>query len=235
MSRYPRRLRAAFGDQPDRHADGMPSAESTLAEVARRHDIAIIENDVLGPLVEDRPPPIAAFRAGTHALRHQLHQDHRAGSAHRLSRRARPLCRSRRQPPSRLQLDGDAHGRRDRLEMGGRRHRHGTGPLAAGGAGAAPGHRRRSAWAKATTVPIRQACICGCRCRASRTEEGFVAQARLQGVAIAPGASFRISDAPWQPAVRISLGSTTEGELRAGLGVIARLLLGEPEHLLLAI
>ena len=55
-----------------------------------------------------------------------------------------------------------------------------------------------------------------------RTEEGFVAQARLQGVAIAPGASFRISDAPWQPAVRISLGSTTEAELRAGLGVVCQ-------------
>jgi DNA-binding transcriptional MocR family regulator len=68
-----------------------------------------------------------------------------------------------------------------------------------------------------------------------RTEEGFVAQARLQGVAIAPGASFRTSDAPWQPAVRVSLGSTTEGELRTGLGIIARLLLGSPEHVLLAI
>jgi len=68
-----------------------------------------------------------------------------------------------------------------------------------------------------------------------RTEEGFVAQARLQGVAIAPGSSFRTCDAPWQPAVRISLGSTTEGELRAGLGVIARLLLADPEPVLLAI
>jgi hypothetical protein len=35
--------------------------------------------------------------------------------------------------------------------------------------------------------------------------------------------------------VRISLGSTTESELRAGLGVVNRLLLADPEHLLLAI
>ncbi|RUV04197.1 PLP-dependent aminotransferase family protein, partial [Mesorhizobium sp. M7A.T.Ca.TU.009.01.3.1] len=70
---------------------------------------------------------------------------------------------------------------------------------------------------------------------ADRAEESFVAQARLQGVAIAPGTSFRISAAPWHPAVRISLGSTTEGELRAGLGVVTKLLLGDPEHLLLAI
>ncbi|TIV65454.1 MAG: PLP-dependent aminotransferase family protein, partial [Mesorhizobium sp.] len=63
----------------------------------------------------------------------------------------------------------------------------------------------------------------------------FVSQARLRGVAIAPGTSFRIADTPWRPAVRISLGSTTEGELRAGLSVVAKLLLGDPEHLLLAI
>jgi DNA-binding transcriptional MocR family regulator len=68
-----------------------------------------------------------------------------------------------------------------------------------------------------------------------RNEEGFVAQARLRGVAIAPGTSFRIAQATWQPAVRISLGSTTEEELRAGLGVVSKLLLGDPELLLLAI
>lgn len=68
-----------------------------------------------------------------------------------------------------------------------------------------------------------------------RSEESFVSQARLRGVAIAPGASFRIADTPWRPAVRISLGSTTEGELRAGLSVVAKLLLGDPEHLLLVI
>ncbi len=62
-----------------------------------------------------------------------------------------------------------------------------------------------------------------------RTEDSFVAQARLQGVGIAPGASFRTSDAPWHPAVRISLASTTEEELRAGLSVVAKLLLGDPE------
>jgi DNA-binding transcriptional MocR family regulator len=69
----------------------------------------------------------------------------------------------------------------------------------------------------------------------NQTEEGFVAQARLRGVAIAPGQSFRTSDASWQSAVRISLGSTTEGELRTGLGIVFRQLLSDPEHLLLAI
>ena len=37
------------------------------------------------------------------------------------------------------------------------------------------------------------------------------------------------------PRDRISLGSTTEDELSAGLGVVRRLLMAGPEHLLLAI
>ncbi|WP_051242956.1 PLP-dependent aminotransferase family protein [Stappia stellulata] len=32
-----------------------------LAEIARRHDMLILEDDVFGPLKEDRPPPIAQF------------------------------------------------------------------------------------------------------------------------------------------------------------------------------
>src|SRR3546814_18543076 len=32
-----------------------------IVEVARRHDIAIVENDALGPLVERRAPPLAAI------------------------------------------------------------------------------------------------------------------------------------------------------------------------------
>jgi DNA-binding transcriptional MocR family regulator len=70
---------------------------------------------------------------------------------------------------------------------------------------------------------------------ANHGEDAFVSQARLRGVAIAPGSSFRTSGEPWHPAVRISLGSTTEAELRTGLGIIASLNVGDPEALLLAI
>jgi DNA-binding transcriptional MocR family regulator len=66
-------------------------------------------------------------------------------------------------------------------------------------------------------------------------EDQFVAQARLHGVAIAPGASFATGSQPGQPAVRIAVGSASEVELRAGLGVVVDLYRSEPEPALLAI
>ncbi|MGO7580477.1 hypothetical protein ACC699_37725, partial [Rhizobium ruizarguesonis] len=39
----------------------------------------------------------------------------------------------------------------------------------------------------------------------NNTEEGFVSQARLRGVAIEPGKTFHTADQGWTPAVRISL------------------------------
>ena len=68
-----------------------------------------------------------------------------------------------------------------------------------------------------------------------RTEEGFVAQARLMGVAIAPGSAFRVTRGERRPAVRLSIGSTTEAELRDGLSVVAKLLRGDQEVVLPAI
>src|SRR3546814_11536989 len=51
-----------------------------------------------------------------------------------------------------------------------------------------------------------------------RSEQAFVAQARLQGVAIAPGASFATGPTVRHSAVRISVGSTTEDDLRTEIG-----------------
>ncbi|SFK83892.1 DNA-binding transcriptional regulator, MocR family, contains an aminotransferase domain [Mesorhizobium albiziae] len=207
---------------------------SALAEVARRHDIAIIEGDVLGPLVEDRPPPIAYFapertlyytsftKITAPGLRigYLVAPDrYVAAVANRhlvTNWMATPIVA---EIASKWVVDGTA------MELV---------------------HWQRAALARRQTIVKEvlgegeylthpQALHLWLPLPGSRTEESFVAQARLQGVAIAPGASFRTSDALWLPAVRISLGSTTEGELRAGLGVIARLMMGEPEHLLLAI
>ena len=64
------------------------------------------------------------------------------------------------------------------------------------------------------------------------TEESFVTQARLQGVAVASGGSFRSTEKGRADAIRISLGSAREEELRRGLGIIAMMLNDEPEVLL---
>lgn len=205
-----------------------------IAAVARRHDIAIIENDVLGPLVENRPPPVAAFapertlyvtsftkitvpglRIGYLAAPDRYVAT--VANRHLVSNwMATPMVA---EIATRWVTDGTAmelvEWQRKALS---RRHAIAAEVLAGLTYSAHPNSLH--VW-----VPLNR----------ERHEEGFVAQARLQGVAIAPGASFRMSQTERQPAVRISLGSTDEGELRAGLAIVAKLLHGDPEHLLLAI
>lgn len=69
----------------------------------------------------------------------------------------------------------------------------------------------------------------------SRPEATFVSHARLQGVAVAAGSAFAIAPGARPAALRVSIASTTESELRAGLGVIVNLLNSDPEPVLLAI
>lgn len=205
-----------------------------IADVAREHDIAIIENDVLGPLVENRAPPVAALapertlyvtsfskivvpglRIGYLAAPDRYVAA--VANRHLVSNwMATPMVA---EIASHWVADGTAMElvawQRAALER-----RHEIAAQVLGGLAYRSHPQSLHVWMPLT---------------GGRTEDGFVAQARLQGVAIAPGSSFRTSDAVWQPAARISLGSTTEEELRTGLGIISRLLQGEPEHLLLAI
>ncbi|TIV58149.1 PLP-dependent aminotransferase family protein, partial [Mesorhizobium sp.] len=205
-----------------------------IAAVARKHDIAIIENDVLGPLVEGRPPAVAAFapertlyvtsftkitvpglRIGYLAVPDRYVAA--VANRHLVSNwMATPMVA---EIATRWVNDGTAmelvNWQRQAL-------------------------RRRQEIAAEVLAGVdyrvhRDGLHLWLELPGDRAEESFVSQARLRGVAIAPGTSFRIADTPWRPAVRISLGSTTEGELRAGLSVVAKLLLGDPEHLLLAI
>jgi DNA-binding transcriptional MocR family regulator len=69
----------------------------------------------------------------------------------------------------------------------------------------------------------------------SWSEIAFVTHARLQGVALAPGSSFAISEPPPQRGVRVCLGGPSEDDLRRGLAIIARLARNRPEPALLAI
>jgi DNA-binding transcriptional MocR family regulator len=67
------------------------------------------------------------------------------------------------------------------------------------------------------------------------TEEAFVAHARHQGVAVAPGSSFQISDHTTRIGVRICLGAESLDALGRGLSVIQRLVRSHPEPALLTI
>ena len=161
-------------------------AARQIAAVARKHDIAIIENDVLGPLVEDRPPPIAAFApertlyvtSFTKITVPGLRIGYLAAPDRYVAAVAnRHLVSNWMATPMVAEIA---------IEMGERRHGDGTGPLAARGARAAPGHRRGSARRRRLSLAPQRLHV-WLPLPGDRTEEGFVAQARLQGVGIAPG------------------------------------------------
>jgi DNA-binding transcriptional MocR family regulator len=205
-----------------------------IVAVARRHGIAIIENDVLGPLVADRPPPIAAFapeltlyvtsftkcvlpglRIGYLTVPDRLVQA--AANRHLVTNWiATPLV-------AELATRWIENGTATELMLWQRaaihrRHRIAAATLAGIAYRAHP--ESLHLW-----LPLKD----------DRAEEAFVSHARLQGVAIAPGASFFTNQAARYPAVRISIGSTTEDELRGGLTVVANLMNSDPEPVLLAI
>lgn len=63
-------------------------------------------------------------------------------------------------------------------------------------------------------------------------EENFVDQARRRGVAVAASHAFRTSEKAQQPAIRVALGSTHGEDLRRGLSILQTMLVEEPEILL---
>lgn len=205
-----------------------------IAAVARKHDIAIIENDGLGPLIENRAPPIVAFapertlyvtsftKITVPGLRigYLTAPDRYAAAVanrHLVSNwMATPMVA---EIASKWVSDGTA------MELVAWQRQALRRRLVIAGEVLGEIPYRSHAGGLHVWLPL----------PGKQTEESFVAQARLRGVAIAAGAAFRIAEADLHPAVRISLGSTTEGELRTGLSVVAKLFQGEPEHLLLAI
>jgi DNA-binding transcriptional MocR family regulator len=205
-----------------------------LALVARKHDIAIIENDVLGPLVDSRPPPLAAFapertlyvtsftKCVVPGLRigYLVAPDRYAAAVanrHLVSHwMATPVMA---EIATRWVLDGTAMALVE-WQRAALQRRHAIADRALKDIAYRTHPQALHVWAPLV---------------GQWTESRFVSQARLQGVAVAAGEAFRTSKAEWSPALRISLGSSTEDELRAGLGVIAKLAIADPEHLLLAI
>lgn len=214
----------------------MMSAErrEALAEVARRHDLAIIENDILGPLVEDRPPPMAAIApertlyitSFTKITVPGLRIGYLSAPDRYVASVAnRHLVSNWMATPSIAEIATKWVGDGTAMELVGWQRR-------------ALAMRHAIAAETLTGLDYRhhpQSLHVWLRLRGEHTEEDFVSQARLRGVAIAPGSSFRTSGETWHPAVRISLGSTTEAELKTGLGIVASLSVADPEALLLAI
>lgn len=205
-----------------------------IVRVARRHNLSIIENDPLGPILEERRTPLAALapertlyvtsftkcvmpglRTGYLVVPDRLI----AGVANRhlvTNWMATPVIA---ELATRWVESGFAMEMVDWQRRALRRRHELAAEILAG----IPYHGHPEGlhvW-----LPLGD----------NRPEATFVSHARLQGVAVAAGSAFAIAPGARPGALRISIASTTEQELRAGLGVIVNLLNSDPEPVLLAI
>jgi DNA-binding transcriptional MocR family regulator len=199
-----------------------------LCDIAERHDVLIVENDAWGPLQADRPPPIAAlapdrtfyFTGFSKCIMPGLRTGYlvvperfetAAANRHLVtSWMATPLL-------AEIAAGWVADGTAARLLAWqtaalARRNRLAAEALAGLDFRAAPNGLH--VW-----LPL----------PAPWSEEDFAAQARLNGVAVAPGSSFATCDRPGPAAVRICLGAPAEEALARGLAVLARLARSDPE------
>lgn len=202
-----------------------------LVEVARRHDLAIVENDILNVMIPDRAPAFAAL-----APERTLHicgfskitvPGMRMAYLHAPPRHAtamanRHLVANWMATPAMADLL--SHWVTDGT----------VADLAAWQARAMAERHRLAAEVLGADMP---------QCHGNSlhlwlplpggwTEEAFATQARQRGVAVAAGNSFRVSERWRREAIRVSLGSTRLDELRRGLSTIAAMLSEEPEVLL---
>jgi DNA-binding transcriptional MocR family regulator len=205
-----------------------------IVEVAARHDLAIIENDALGPLIEQADPPLSALaperclyitsftkcvmpglRAGYLVLPDRMV----AAAANRhlvTSWMATPLIA---EIAARWVEDGTAW----RLTSWQRHALEERQMLAAGMLDRSDASYRPSGMHVWLPLPDHW------------TVDEFVGQARLQHVALAPGHAFAMTDDIEVNAVRVCCGGVSEADLTKGLTILSRLLKSEPEPTLLAI
>jgi DNA-binding transcriptional MocR family regulator len=205
-----------------------------IVEIARRHDVQIIEDDAWGPLVEGRPPPIASLapertfyvtsftKCGLPGLRagYLVAPDLIMGSVanrHLVTNWSATSLIA--EIATRWVADGTAW----ELVEWQRAALRARNELASEVLGEIP--RRQHPDSLHIWLPLPPAW----------REEDFVAHARLHNVAVAPGTSFAAAASVNTSAVRISVGSTTPEELRQGLEVVSRMVRAEPEPALLTI
>ena len=202
-----------------------------LIEVARRHDLAIIENDILNIMIASRPPAIAALAP----------------------ERTLYICGFTKITVPGLRL-AYLYAPLRHATAAANRH------LVASWMATAPMADLLSQWVKDGTVlelaQWQAAALAERHVLAAEALGGwmptchpeslhlwinlpeawpeveFVTQARLMGVAVAPGNAFCATEKGRAQAVRISLGSTRADDLRRGLATIAGLLTDAPEALL---
>lgn len=204
---------------------------AALVEVARRHDLAIIENDILNQLVQDAPSPFAALAPErtlyicgfTKIMVPGVRLAYLAvPSRYATAVANRHLVTSWMPAPPLVELlshwvtDGTAlmliAAQREALAE---RHLIARSLLPEVAVGAHP--QSLHLWLGLSN---------------GWDEERFVAQARARGVAVAAGDAFRVSARNRREAIRVSLGSTSGDDLRRGLSILAAMLKEEPEMLL---
>lgn len=202
-----------------------------LVEVARRHDLTIIENDILNRLVQDAPPPIMALAPErtlyicgfTKITVPGLRVAYLAVPPRYATAVANRYLVTNWMPAPPL-VEMLSHWLSDGTVLS---------LIAAQREALAARHLiARSLLPEAGLSTHPQSLHLWLRLPETWGEERFVVQARGRGVAVAPGAAFRLNERGERAAVRISLGSTSEDELRRGLGVISALMDEEPEVLL---
>lgn len=204
-----------------------------IVEVARRRDLQIIENDAWGPLIEKRPPPLAALAPERTLYVTSFTKNVVPGL------RFGYLVVPERQVPAANNRHLVTNWMATPLlaELATRWIEDGTAlDLVAWQRQAL---RRRQAIAAELLSGIafrshREALHIWIPLESTRAEDEVVALARLHNVAIAPGASFRIGGEP-TAAIRVCLGQPSERQLRDSLSVLGGILSSDPEPALLAL
>ena len=207
----------------------MPEARrAELVAIARRHDLAIIENDILNIMIPDRVPPFATL-----APERTLYicgftkitvPGLRLAYLHAPARYATTVANRHlvanwmATPPM---VDLLSHWIKDGT----------VATLAAWQAKAIRERHLLAADALGSLMPKSHgnSLHLWLRLPEAWTEERFVEQARLLGVAVAAGGAFRASDRVEGEAIRVALGSTRSEDLRRGLSTLAGMLRDIPE------
>lgn len=204
-----------------------------LVEVARKHDVAIVEVDVFGPLISDRPRPIATLAPErtiyvtgfSKVTMPGLRIGYVVGPDHVTATIAnRQLMANWMATPVIAEIA--------------------TLWLGDGTMDALVNWQRETLRARNRIVAK---CFDGLSYRAhpeglhvwlplspDHDEVAFVSQAKARGVAVAPSTPFCLSGAP-VGAVRVSVGAAEEDALRTGLEILASLLRAAPDRNVLSL